>query len=80
MWPYVSSSPKVTLMSVYTSNSLYLRKLGKNTKVSKKRTLPISGQNLFPQWCPLIRDYTVDEIESKTVHNDEEGDRQRKKK
>ena len=19
----------------------------------------ISGQNLFPQWCPLIRDYTV---------------------
>ena len=35
------------------------RKLGKNVKLSKKRTLPISGQNLFPQWCPLIRDYTV---------------------
>ena len=36
--------PKVTLMSVSTS---------------KKRTYPISGQNLFPQWCLLIRDYTV---------------------
>ena len=20
---------------------------------------PISGQNLFPQWCPPVRDYTV---------------------
>ena len=35
------------------------RKLGKNVKLSKKRTLLISEQNLFPQWCPLIRDYTV---------------------
>ena len=55
--------PKVTLMSVSTSNTYMklqnFRKLGKNAKLSKKRTLPISGQNLFPQWCPLIRDYTV---------------------
>ena len=54
---------KVTLMSVSTSNT-YMNlqnfpKLGKNVKLSKKRTLPISGQNLFPQWCSLIRDYTV---------------------
>ena len=35
------------------------RKLGKNAKLSKKRTLPISEQNFFPQWCPLIRDHTV---------------------
>ena len=55
--------PKVTLMSVSTSNTYMklqnFRKLGKNAKLSKKRTLPISGQNLFPQRCPLIRDYTV---------------------
>ena len=55
--------PKVTLMSVSTSN-IYMKlqnfgKLGKNAKLFKKRTLPISGQNLFPQWCPPIRDYTV---------------------
>ena len=36
-----------------------LRKLSKNAELSKKRTLPISGQNHFPQWCPLIKDYTV---------------------
>ena len=55
--------PKVTLMSVSTSNTYMklqnFRKLDKNAKLPKKRTLPISGQNLFPQWCPLIRDYTV---------------------
>ena len=55
--------PKVTPMSVSTSNT-YMKlqnfwKLGENAKLSKKQTLPISGQNLFPQWCPLIRDYTV---------------------
>ena len=54
---------KVTLMSVSTSNTYMklqsFRKLDKNAKLSKKRTLPISRQNLFPQWCPLIRDYTV---------------------
>ena len=49
--------PKVTLMSVSTSNTFW--KLGKNAKLSKEWTLPISGQDLFPQWCPLIRDYTV---------------------
>jgi len=27
--------------------------------LSKKQTLPISGQNLFPHLCPLIRDYTA---------------------
>ena len=51
--------PKVTLMTVSTSNTYMklqnFRKLGKNAKLSKKRTLPISGI-----WCPLIRDYTVD--------------------
>ena len=50
-------------MSVSTSSTYMklqnFRKLGKNAKLFKKRTLPISGQNLFPQWCPLIRDYTV---------------------
>ena len=56
-------SPKVTLMCVSTSNT-YMKlqnfgKLGKNAKLFKKRTLPISRQNLSPQWCPLIRDYTV---------------------
>ena len=55
--------PKVTLMSVSTSNTYMklqnFRKLGKIAKLSKKHTLPISGQNLFPQWCPLIRDYTA---------------------
>ena len=55
--------PKATLMSVSTSNT-YMKlqsfgKLGKNVKLSKKRTLPIGGLNLFPQWCPLIRDYTI---------------------
>ena len=35
------------------------RKLDKNAKLFKKRTVPISGQNLFLQWCPLIRDTTV---------------------
>ena len=65
--------PKVTLMSVSTSNT-YMKlqnfgKLGKNVKLSKKRTLPISGQNLFPQWCLLIRDYTVQrDSETKTTH------------
>ena len=38
------------------------RKLGKNVKFSKKRTLPTGGQNLIPQWCPLIRDYTVVQV------------------
>ena len=56
-------SPKVILMSVSTTNTYIqlqnFRKLGKNAKLSKKRTLPTSGQNLFPQWCPLIRDYPV---------------------
>ena len=55
--------PKVTLMSVSNSNTYMklqnFRKQGKNAKLSKKWMLPISGQNLFPQWCPLIRDYTV---------------------
>ena len=55
--------PKVTLMSVSTSNTYMklqnFRKLGKNAKLSKKPTLPISGQNLLPKSCPLIRDYTV---------------------
>ena len=50
-------------MSVSTSNTYMklqnFRKLGKNAKLSKERTLQISGQNLFTQWCPLIRDYTV---------------------
>ena len=50
-------SSKVTLMSVSTSNTYMklqnFRKLGKNAKLSKKRT------KSFPQWCPLIRDYTV---------------------
>ena len=54
---------KVTLMSVSTSNTYMklqnFRKLGKNAKLSKKRTLPINRQSLFPQWCPLIRDYTI---------------------
>ena len=55
--------PKVTLMPVSTSNT-YMRlqnfqKLGKNAKLSKKRTPPVSGQNLFPHWCPLIRGYAV---------------------
>ena len=54
---------KVTLMAVSTSNT-YMKlqnsqKLGKNIELSKKRTLPISGQNLFPQWCLLNGDYTV---------------------
>ena len=56
---------KVTLMSVSTSNTYMklqtFRKLGKNAKLSKNRTLPISGQNIFPQWCPLIRDYTINQ-------------------
>ena len=43
---------KVSLMSVFTSNTYMklqnFRKLGENAKLSKKRTLPISGQNLFP--------------------------------
>ena len=55
--------PKVTLMSVSASNTYMrlqnFRKLDKNAKLSKERALPISGQNLFPQWCQLIRDYTV---------------------
>ena len=55
--------PKVTLMSVSTSNTYMklqnFQKLGKNTEISNKRTLPISEQNLFPQWWPLIRDYPV---------------------
>ena len=54
---------KVTLMSISTSNTYMIlqnfQKPGKNAKLSKKRTLPISAQNLFLQWCPLIRDYTV---------------------
>ena len=56
-------TPKVTRMSVSTSNTYMklqkFRKLAKNAKLSKKRTPPVNGQNLFPQWCPLIRDYTV---------------------
>ena len=55
--------PKVTLMSVSNSNT-YVKlqnflKLGKNAKLSKMQTLPISGQNLSVQSCPLIRDYTA---------------------
>ena len=61
--------PKVTLMSVCTSNTYMklqnFRKLGKNAKLSKKWTLPISGQNLFPEWCPLIRDYTAELFNTK---------------
>ena len=41
------------------------RKLGENAKHSKKRTLPIRGQNLFRQWCPLIKDYSVVKKSSK---------------
>ena len=58
--------PKITLMSVSTSNTYMklqnFRKLGKIAKLSKKRTLPITGQNLFPQWCQLIIDYTVEQF------------------
>ena len=31
----------------------------KNIRLSRRRTPPISGQNSFPRWCPLIRDSTV---------------------
>ena len=69
--------PKVTLMSISTSNTYMklqnFRKLGKNAKLSKKRTLPISRQNLFPQWCPLIRDYTVVRINRKRKERGDKG-------
>ena len=31
---------------------------------------PKSGQNLFPQWCPLIRDYTVVQFLQKSLFRD----------
>lgn len=45
----------------------------KNIRLSKRRTPTISGQILFPQWCPLIRESTVYHLISKNHFSELNG-------